>query len=189
MERTTVLEQIKRDFPADDIRVEGFYLYVGNTYRTFINVDAYEIYHSRASSNRGRNYVVFLATYLYNRFRLVPAKDSLSYQLITEIEVAKLRRFHERLQRFGHGLGYFEYWDGERWRVKAVPFTDLDQHARIPLPESVGTSQATGADGTAVHPALPAPGARASFDEKLEELEAIFDELPSPETSNANDRT
>lgn len=182
MNRTTVLEQIKRDFPADEIRVEGFYLYVGNRYRSFINVDAYEIYHSRASSNRGRNYVVFLATYLYNRFRLVPAKDSLSYQLITEIEVAKLRRFHERMQRFGHGIGYFEYWDGQQWRVKAVPFTDLDQHARIPLPGLDGTTHSQRSEGFVERPLLPAPGPQPSYDEKLEELEAIFDELPSSES-------
>lgn len=180
VDRVTVLEQIRRDFPADDIRVEGFYLYVGDNYRTFINVDAYEIYHSRASSNRGRNYVVFLATYLYNRFRLVPAKDSLSYQLITEIELAKLKQFHERMQRFGQGIGYFEYWDGTQWHVKAVPFTDLDYQPRIPLPEP---EERAGWSGTDTAPtgvggerkALPFPAGHTDYDEKLEELEAIFD--------------
>lgn len=158
MKKITVLEQIQNDFPADHIRVEGFYIYVGSRYRAFINVDADEIYHSRASSNRGRNYVVFLATYLYNRFRLVPKRDTLSYQLIEQVEVAKFRRFHERMQRFGQGLGYFEYWDGTHWNVKAVPFTNIDAFPRIPLPEPRGTA----------------------YDEKLEELEAIV-EKAAPE--------
>jgi hypothetical protein len=167
-----VLEQIKQDFPADDIKVDGFYLYVGANYRSFINIDAYELYHSRAASNRGRNYVVFLATYLYNRFRLVPAKDSLSYQLITEIEIAKLRSLHERMQRFGHGIGYFEYWDGTQWRVKAVPFTDMDHEIRIPLPGPDVTRHGSGA----YDPATGSP-----YEEKLEELEAVLDELPPPQ--------
>jgi hypothetical protein len=163
--RITVLEQIKQDFPADDIKVDGFYLYVGANYRSFINIDAYELYHSRAASNRGRNYVVFLATYLYNRFRLVPARDSLSYQLITEIEIAKLRSLHQRMQRFGHGVGYFEYWDGTQWRVKAVPFTDMDHEIRIPLP------------GPGAHDS----DSESPYEEKLEELEAVLDELPPPQ--------
>lgn len=154
----TVLQQIRNDFPTDEVSIRGFYLYVGKRFRSLINVDAAEIHHTRASSNRGKNYVLFLATYLYDRFQLIPARDTLSYQLIATIELAKARQFHQRLHRFGQGVGYIEYWDGQRWRVKAVPYSDPDQKVRVALPDAW-------------------PGDRES-DDNLEELEIVPEELP-----------
>lgn len=161
------MEQIRSDFPADPVDVRDYYIYIGDRLRSFINVDPEEIINTRADSNRGRNYVLFLAMFLYTRFQLLPAPGSLSHQLVTEIEMAKVRSFHARLQRFGHGLGYYEYWDGSRWRVKAVPFSDPDQRPPVALPAP--------------------PGQEASSDdsqeawEPLEELEQVPEELSGPE--------
>lgn len=150
---TTVIEQIQNDFAADDIRVRGYYIYVGPRMRSFINVDEREVAHTRADGNRGRNYILFLAMYLYTRFGLIPARETLCFELVSEIELARERRFHERMRRLGQGVGYIEYHDGERWCVRAVPYTDLDYAVRIPLPE---------------------PGLEAeSEEEELEELEAV----------------
>jgi hypothetical protein len=174
--RVTVIEQVQQDFPADNLSVSGFYLYVGERTRAFINIDADEVFYTRADSNRGRNYVLFLVMFLYNRFRLLPARGTLSHTLISEIEIAKVRSFHARMQRFGQGLGYYEFWDGKQWRVKAVPFADPDFRVLIPLPapgeETAGTSR-TGARGA--H-----PGSEEAW-EPLEELEQVPLELTSPE--------
>jgi hypothetical protein len=163
MDRTTVLQQIQRDFPADDIRVDDMYLYVGDRYRSFINADFEELVHSRASGNRGRNYVVFLSMFLYTRFRLLPARGTLSYELITEIETAKAQHFHARLQRFGNGVGYYEYFDGNRWRVRAIPFADPDYRVPIPI----------------APPDAPTDHRQPRDEDDLEELEAVIESLPS----------
>lgn len=168
MAANTVLDQIRADFPTDQVRIEGFYLYVGERFRSLINVDASEIHQARASSNRGKNYILFLATYLYDRFQLVPARGTLSWELITKIELARARRFHARLHRFGHGLGYIEYWDGERWHIKPIPYTDPDQHVRVSLP---GVTDVPSEDEQEM--------------EDLEELEIVPEELPTREVPYA----
>ncbi len=159
MRAITVIEQIRNDFTADDIRVQGYYLYVGARMRSFINVDEREITRTKADGNRGRNYVLFLATYLYTRFGLIPARKTLSFSLIREIELARSRTFHDRAHRLGQGVGYIEYHDGEQWRIRAVPYTDMDYAIRIPLPD----------------PTL----ADRDEEEDLEELEAVMD-MPEP---------
>jgi hypothetical protein len=163
VQKVTVIEQVQRDFPADDLTVRGFYLYVGERTRAFINIDADEVFFTRADSNRGRNYVLFLVMFLYNRFRLLPARDSLSHSLIAEIEMAKVRSFHARMQRVGNGVGYYEYWDGTQWRVRAVPFADPDFRVQIPLPAPT-TDREYDPDEEAYEP--------------LEELERVPAELP-----------
>lgn len=184
MERVTVLEQIQRDFPADRLNVQGFYLYVGERTRAFINLDADEVFFTRADSNRGRNYVVFLVMFLYNRFRLLPVPGSLSHQLISEIEIARVRSFHARMQRVGNGMGYYEYWDGSRWRVHVVPAADPDYRIQIPLPSPEQAAGSGGGDdapgsGTYVRRGRwdPLPGKEEAW-EPLEELEHAPEELP-----------
>jgi hypothetical protein len=178
--RVTVIEQVQQDFPADNLSVSGFYLYVGERTRAFINIDADEVFFTRADSNRGRNYVLFLVMFLYNRFRLLPARGTLSHTLISEIEIAKVRSFHARMQRFGQGLGYYEFWDGTQWRVKAVPFADPDFRVLIPLPPP-GDGAAPG--GAAGSPRAGARGVHPGSEEAwepLEELEQVPGELPGP---------
>ncbi|MFW5812064.1 MAG: hypothetical protein ACOC28_00120 [Alkalispirochaetaceae bacterium] len=150
--RKSILEQIQSDFAADDIRMKGSHLHAGEGYRAFLNVDTQDLFRLRADSHMGHHYVLFLATFIYNHFRLLPSKDTLSYQLIARIEDRKLRNHHDRLQRFGHGVGYIEYWDGSSWKVKAVPFADPDFQVRIPV---------------------EAPGEGTYEDDDLEELEAV----------------
>jgi hypothetical protein len=141
---STVIEQIAGDFAADRVRVEGFYLYVGDRYRSFINIDTSEIRFCRSSSNRGQNYLLFLATYLYDRFQLIPARGTLSHDLLVAVELARVRRFHRRMHRFGHGVGYIEYWDGEQWRIKAVPYSDPDFRVKVALPSPSEDARSTG---------------------------------------------
>ncbi len=167
MQKVTVIEQVQRDFPADELTVQGFYLYVGKRTRAFINIDADEVFFTRADSNRGRNYVLFLVMFLYNRFRLLPARDSLSHTLITQIEMAKVRSFHARMQRVGNGVGYYEYWDGTQWRVRAVPFTDPDFRVQIPLPAPAADQEETYDPNEEAY-------------EPLEELERAPPELSGP---------
>lgn len=134
MAKITVIQQIRNDFAADDIRHEGFYLYAGPRVRTYVNIDGDEVRTTRASSNRGRNYVLFLALHLYRRFRLIPARGSLCAELITSVEIARAQHFHRRMARMGHGLGYLEHWDGTRWRIIAVPYVEMDRIIPLALP-------------------------------------------------------
>lgn len=184
MARVSVIEQVRQDFPADAIRFEDFFVYVGDRTRAFINIDEREVRSTRADSNRGRNYVVFLVMFLYNRFRLLPAPGSLSHTLISEIEIARVRSFHARMQRVGNGVGYYEYWDGTRWRVQAVPVVDPDFQIQIPLPAPERAEHA-GQDPRAEATAPPAgwaagrtPGTPSAADGALEELESVPEALP-----------
>mgnify|MGYP006289452603 CR=1 FL=1 len=103
--------------------------------------------------------MLFLVSFIYSNFRLLPARDTLSYSLVTEVEANRLRSHHNRMQRFGHGVGYIEYWDGNEWMVKAVPFNDPDFQVSL----------------------LPAPPEEQPVppeEEELEELEAVAEFLP-----------
>ena len=161
--KRTVIDQLNADFPAEEIAVDGSYLQIGGKFRAFLHADTRDLARTRAASTMGRNYLLFRASFIYSQFRLLPAKDSLSYALVAEIEANRLRSYQRRLERFGHGIGYIEYWDGTEWKVKAVPFNDPDFQIRLPL-------------------TVPEESTADSREEEpLEELPAVSEHLPEQE--------